>query len=350
MFKARIEAFLRNVDVDCLFITSPENLQYFSGFTGGEATLLLTETERLLYTDSRYLIQAAEEAPDFQIIDIAKTRASDGLKERNPALVAFEGACVSADDFMALKEKLPDAKWRSVSREILIKRSVKDALELDSTRCAAKLADEAFSHVLELIKPGVTEKDIAMELEWYMRKNGASGPSFPIVCASGVRSAMPHGVATDKKLEQGDFLTMDFGCLVSGYASDMTRTVVLGKATEEQKRIYETVKRAQETALTVIRAGVSGKMADAAARDVIKEAGYGPYFGHALGHGTGLEIHEQPVLSPRSEMVLEPNMLVTVEPGIYIENLGGVRIEDLVIVTETGLENLTSSTKELLEL
>ncbi len=350
MFIERIEAFFRKIDADCLFITSPENLQYFSGFTGGEATLLVTEIERLLYTDSRYLIQAAEEAPDFQIVDIAEIRASDGLQEKNPGLVAFEGAYVSADDFLALKDKLPKAKWQSVSREILVQRSVKDGLELDLTRRAAKLADEAFSHVLPQIKPGVTEKDIAMELEWYMRKNGASGPSFPIVCASGVRSAMPHGVATDKKLESGDFLTMDFGCLIGGYASDMTRTVVLGKATEEQKRIYETVKKAQETALAAVRAGVSGKEVDASARDIIKEAGYGQYFGHALGHGTGLEIHEQPVLSPKSETILKPNMLVTVEPGIYVENLGGVRIEDLVIVTEDGIDNLTSSTKELLEL
>ncbi len=350
MFQNRIEAFLGKIDADCLFITSPENLRYFSGFTGGEATLLVTKTERLLYTDSRYLIQAAEEAPDFQVIDIAGVRASDGLKERNPHSVAFEGACVSADEFLGLQEKLPEATWQSVSRDILVQRSVKDRTELDFTRRAAKLADDAFSHVLPFIKPGVTEKDVAMELEWYMRKNGASGPSFPIVCASGVRSAMPHGVATDKKLESGDFLTMDFGCLIEGYASDMTRTVVLGKATEEQKRIYETVKIAQETALTVVRAGISGKIADAAARDIIKEAGYGQYFGHALGHGTGLEIHEQPVLSPRSETILEPNMLVTVEPGVYVENLGGVRIEDLVIVTEKGIENLTSSTKELLEL
>ncbi len=350
MYIERISCLLSSQPVKTIYITSPENLYYYSGFTGGEGALVLTESARLLFTDSRYLVQASAEAPDFQVIDIAETKAADYLETHKPASVGYEDGFVTAAEYLALTEKLPGVRWEPFSREILRQRSKKNEQEKAFTRQAATLADEAFAHVLPLLRPGVTERDIALELEWYMRKNGAQAPSFDIICASGLRSAMPHGVATDKKLEKGDFVTMDFGCFVNGYASDMTRTVVLGKATEEQRRIYETVLSAQQAALFAIHSGILGKEADAAARTVIEEAGYGAFFGHALGHGTGLQIHERPVLSPKSEDVLESGMIVSIEPGIYMKELGGVRIEDLVIVTENGCENLTRSPKALLEL
>jgi len=207
---------------------------------------------------------------------------------------------------------------------------------------------EAFQAVLPLIKIGVTELEIAAELEYQMRKRGGEGTSFETIVVSGHKSSMPHGKPSDKKIESGDFVTMDFGCMYQGYCSDMTRTVAVGKISDEQRKIYDTVKHAQEAGLSAIRAGVAGMDADKIARQVIADAGYGAYFGHSLGHGVGLLIHELPNLSPRSETILQPNMVVTCEPGIYIPNLGGVRIEDMVCVRQDGIENFTHLSKELL--
>ncbi len=350
MFTKRIRRLFGSVSTDAIYITSPENLRYFSGFTGGEGALILQPGACTLFTDSRYLVQAAAEAPDCEICDTAQHKAADALKDLAPETIGFESGFVTHAAAKRLFEALPQAEWVGVDEAVLMQRAVKDAQELELTRQAAALADDAFSHVLPHLRPGVRELDVALELEWYMRQNGASAASFPIICASGLRSALPHGVAGEKVLAEGDFVTMDFGCFYNGYASDMTRTVVLGKASLQQKTVYDTVLRAQEAGLAAICAGKTGSAADRAARQMISEAGYGDYFGHALGHGTGLQIHEQPVLSTRSQTVLKPNMLVTVEPGIYIEDFGGVRIEDLVIVTEEGCENLTHSDKQLLEI
>ena len=191
---------------------------------------------------------------------------------------------------------------------------------------------------------------MAAHIEFYMRDAGAEGTSFDTIAASGIHSSMPHAVPTDKVLEEGDFLTMDFGCLVNGYCSDMTRTIVYGRADEKQKEIYDVVLQAQMAALQAIKPGMTGKEVDAIARDVIKEAGYGDCFGHSLGHSVGLEIHETPCFSPREESVIEPGMVITVEPGIYVEGFGGVRIEDVVVITEDGCENITHSPKERMEI
>lgn len=195
----------------------------------------------------------------------------------------------------------------------------------------------------------MTEKQVAAWLEFYMKEEGAEGFSFDTIAASGLHSAMPHAVPTDKRLENGDFLTMDFGCLYQGYCSDMTRTVVMGRANAKQREVYETVLRAQETALQGIRPGMTGREIDSLAREVITKAGYGKCFGHSLGHSVGLEIHERPNFSPKEETVIWPGMVITVEPGIYIEGFGGVRIEDVVILTENGCENITHSPKNLIE-
>ena len=350
MFIKRIKHILSHIKADVLYITSPENLRYYSGFTGGEGAIVLSSDRLVLLTDSRYTLQAGEEAKDFEIINVAEEKPLDHLASLGIKTLAFEEGYLSAKAYIALCEALPDCDFVGADSEILKQRSIKDEQEQALTRKASRLACQAFDHVLPLLKPGVRELDIAMELEWFMKKGGASGASFPIICASGPRSAMPHGVASEKKLAKGDFVTLDFGCFVGGYASDMTRTVVLGNPTDEQRHIYNIVLEAQMRAVESIRAGVTGKEADAVARDIIEKAGYGKQFGHSLGHGTGLLIHEQPNLSPRSETVLESGMIVSVEPGIYVDGFGGVRIEDLVIVTEDGCENLVTAEKTLMVL
>ncbi|MFQ8599944.1 MAG: M24 family metallopeptidase [Oscillospiraceae bacterium] len=220
--------------------------------------------------------------------------------------------------------------------------------EIQKIEQAQALTESTFSHILSVIRAGVTEREIALEMEFFMRRQGADGVSFDFIVVSGNNSSLPHGVPTGKAVEKGDFITMDFGALVDGYHSDMTRTIAVGCVDEEQRRVYDTVLRAQRAALSAIRAGMRCSDADRAAREVIDGAGYAGCFGHGLGHGVGVEIHEAPNLSPRSAEILEPGMVVTVEPGIYIENRYGVRIEDMVVVQKGGCRNLTASPKELI--
>jgi len=350
LYQKRIQKLVEAALADAYFICSPENMYYFSGFTGGEGALFIHKDRQLLFTDSRYTVQAQSEAKDFEILDVAITSLSSFLQKEGKKTVGFEDDFVTFRHFMSLKKAAPNISFLPISECIYDIRMIKDATELSFISAAAKLADDAFMNILQKIVPGKTEREIALGLEYYMKQNGAEGLSFDTIVASGVRSAMPHGTATDKVLEKGDFITLDFGCKYKGYASDMTRTVVLGKANEKQKEIYEVVLSAQLAALNALSADVSAKAVDSVARDLIKNAGYGNCFGHGLGHSLGLMVHERPSLSPKSDATLKPNMLMTVEPGIYIENFGGVRIEDLVVITENGYKNLVFAPKELIEL
>ena len=228
-------------------------------------------------------------------------------------------------------------------------RVIKNEEELAWMERAEQIGDEAFSYILGELRPGISELEVAAKLEYFMRSNGAEKVSFDAIVASGLNSAMPHAVPTGKLLEKGDFVTLDFGCKYQGYCSDMTRTVVIGKADSRQKEIYQIVLDAQLAALEGLRPGMTGAEGDRLAREAIEKAGYGEYFGHGLGHSVGLEIHEKPALSMKDQTVLCPGMIETVEPGIYIPGFGGVRIEDMVVLTETGIRNLTSSPKELIE-
>lgn len=346
MYQQRIDRLMECTEADAVFISSPQNQYYFSGFTGGEAYLVVSRREQVLFTDSRYTIQAREQAKTFEVRDVG-SGMYDCLRQYDT--VGVEEAHVTQAEFRRFSEKL-GRPTSDVSSTISELRQIKDKTELNCIRTAARIADVGFAHILPFLRPDAREIDIALELEFFMRKQGAEGLSFETICASGVRSAMPHGVASEKELARGELITLDFGCKYKGYCSDMTRTVVLGHADAEQRRIYETVREAQKRALTAIYAGAPCRSVDAAARDYIASCGYGKQFGHSVGHSVGLDIHEAPSCGPRSDATLQENMLMTVEPGIYIDGFGGVRIEDLTIVTKLGCENLTTSPKELLEL
>jgi Xaa-Pro aminopeptidase len=264
--------------------------------------------------------------------------------------VGVEAEFVSLKLLERLKELLPMVIFKPTERLIESLSIIKDAEEIARIRKAVRIAEKAFSDVLKLVKPGISEKDIALDIEFKMRALGAENAAFDTIVASGQRSSMPHGRASDKKLRKGDFVTVDFGCLYHGYASDITRTVVLGKASEKQKSIYNIVLSAQKAACKAVKPGLACARLDGVARDMIMKAGYGDYFGHGLGHGIGTIVHDKPVLNPQSNDVLEPGMVVTIEPGIYIPNWGGVRIEDDVLVTANGGQVLSRLPKDLLEL
>lgn len=352
MNTAAIQKILLNSKTDAILITSPENIYYFSGFKSEDAVLLISASDCLIFTDSRYFIQAGEQAPFFTLCDISLESPASRIKEEGYKIIGFEEEFMTFSSYSKLSGELSPfgAEFVGVSRIISRERQIKSEKEIEYIKTAAQIADRAFSFILDKIEPGKTEKDIALILDYYMLKSGADGIAFDTICASGVRSAMPHGVASDKVIEKGDFITLDFGCKYEGYCSDMTRTVVCGRATSEQKKIYNTVLAAQEAAIREVKPNADNAYIDSVARNIIEEAGYGKNFGHALGHSLGLNVHESPALSKRSTDKLKSGILMTVEPGIYIENFGGVRIEDLLLVTYNGHVNLTTSPKELIEL
>ena len=342
-------------NIDVLLVTEINHVRYLSGFTGSNGIVILAPPRSYFLTDFRYTVQAHKEVKNCQII-IASRQLITELPQ-SPAFSHSKGVRVGVEaDFVSLslleklKELLPSAKFISTTQLIESLSIVKDNDEISRVKKAVKIADRAFSEILDQLKPGIKEKDVALEIEYKMKSLGAENPSFDTIVASGQRSSMPHGRASDKRLRKGDFVTLDFGCLYRGYASDITRTVVLGKATEKQKKVYNTVLSAQKAACKAVKPGMACSRLDGVARDMIMKAGYGDYFGHGLGHGLGMLVHDRPVLSPQSNDILEPGMIVTIEPGVYIPNWGGVRIEDDVLVTSAGGQILTRSPKELLEL
>jgi Xaa-Pro aminopeptidase len=336
--------------IDGLLVASPYNRRYITNFTGSAGIALITEEKALFITDFRYTDQAAKQAEGFEIIqhtlpiqqEAAKQAQRLGIKK-----LGFEQDYMAFATFKAYEEAM-QAELIPVSNIVEELRLIKSEAEIKILKVAADIADAAFKHILDFIKPGLTELEVSNELEFFMRKAGASSSSFDIIVASGERSALPHGVASEKVIEKGDMVTMDYGALYNGYISDITRTVAVGEPAPKLKEIYNVVLEAQLKGVDEIKPGMTGKEADAISRNYIAEKGYGDYFGHSLGHGIGLEVHEAPSLSYRSETVLQPGMAVTVEPGIYIQGLGGVRIEDDIIITQDGNELLTHSTKDLI--
>lgn len=342
-----INDILKKKNLEAIIITSPENLYYFSGFTGGEGLLVFTPEKKYIIVDGRYTIQAKEQTKGFEVIEY-KILPYKIIADMRFDKIGFEDKTISYNSFKMMSRAMPAVTTIGVSDELNEFRKVKSEEECKNIRRAEQIGDMAFEHILPFIKPGITERKIALELEYFMKKQGASALSFDTIVAVGERSALPHANLTDAKVEDGKVVLMDFGCVYSGYCSDMTRTVAVGYADDKTKNIYDTVLNAQLAALSAIKAGMYNKEVDKIARDIIADAGYGDNFNHSLGHGVGLEIHEQPNLSPRSEDILKKGNIVTVEPGIYVEGFCGIRIEDLVLVTEDGCENFTHSSKDFI--
>lgn len=342
---------LEGLHLEAILITNPYNRRYLSGFTGSAGFVLATRRKSYLLVDFRYVTQGKEQAPHLEVIEHA-SKPMETVKELLKGLgigkVGFEQNDLSYSLYRSYEADLGDIGVVPTSLVVEKLRMYKDAEELAVMQAAADLADRAFTHILGYLKPGVAEKEIALELEFFMRRNGATSSSFDTIVASGERSALPHGVASDRLLGANEFVKMDYGALYNGYCSDITRTVVLGTPTEKHKEIYNIVREAQLACLAGLKPGMTGREGDALARDVIRKAGYGDCFGHGTGHSLGLEIHENPRLSPNCDIEFQPGMTVTVEPGIYLPGFGGVRIEDDVVFTETGIQILTKSTKELL--
>jgi Xaa-Pro aminopeptidase len=329
-------------------------MRYISGFAGETGYVYISEKRHAVVTDFRYTIQAEMEAEGYEVITIGnggyEESLNDLLKIDGIKRLGFEAEDMLFATYNKLKDKLAVQELVPLGNEITAMRRIKTPRELEYIKQAEAIGDQVFTEILGFIRPGMTELEIAARIEYLLKVKGAQGCSFPAIVASGVNSSMPHAVPTSKKIEVGDFLTMDFGCVYEGYCSDMTRTIVIGKASEKQKEVYGTVLKAQLAALDFLKAGVKGKEVDKVARDIIYSAGYEGCFGHGLGHSVGLHIHENPRLSMLEEGTIEAGMTETVEPGIYIKGFGGVRIEDLVVVTEDGYENFTFSNKNLIEL
>ena len=298
---------MSQVPVDAFLVSNMQNWRFVSGFTGDAGTLLITRDEAIIFTDSRYTEQAEQEAPDYTVIKtvVEKNVLKETIDKIRISRIAFEKDYVTYSRWEKLKETLSGQELIGVSGWVEELRAVKSEEEAGYIARAQGIADEAFSRLLPLVKAGASEMDLALELEFTIRKLGSEGIAFPFIVVSGARSSLPHGVPTSKKLEPGDFVTFDFGARCNGYCSDMTRTVVVGHASDKHREIYDLVLRAQLAALEVIKPGVMAREVDLAGRRVIEEAGYGEYFGHGIGHGVGLNVHEKPSVGKTSEDVLK---------------------------------------------
>jgi Xaa-Pro aminopeptidase len=343
---------LTGAGVDAVLITELVNVRYLTGYTGSNGLALIAPDTRAFVTDFRYVEQAAEEVdPGFDRLN-ASVDLLEAIKDALPAggelRLGFEAAHVSVREHERLRELLPD-RIELVAVQGLVEklRAVKDPAELTAIRAAAALADEAFARLIAGRLVGRTERDLALELEFDMRRRGAEQPSFSPIVAAGPHGALPHASPRAVEVKRGDLVVIDWGAQLDGYCSDCTRTVAAGEATDHANEIYQLVLEAQLAGLDAVKPGADGRHVDGVARDVIEAAGHAEHFGHGLGHGVGLDVHEAPRLSQRSDSVLETGNIVTVEPGVYLPGDLGVRVEDLVLVTEDGHEILTAVSKDL---
>lgn len=341
-------------DMDAALITSEVNRRYYTGFVSSAGALLVTREKAVLLLDSRYVEAGGKKVTDAEVVlmtDMAR-QLNELFEEYKVKTVGIESGYMTVESLYSLRkvlsaQMLDDPRLNSI---ILKHRCVKSEEEMAEIRAAQAITDKTFIHMLDLIKPGVSEKDLQLELDYYMLRNGATGLAFETILAAGANGSMPHAVPGDNVIKEGDFVTMDFGAAHNGYCSDMTRTVAVGKITEEQEKVYNLVLDAQLAAIDAVRAGVPCNSIDKVARDMIYGAGYEGRFGHGLGHSLGLEIHENPRFSMLCSDITEVGTVMSVEPGIYLDGRFGVRIEDIVMITENGCEVITKSEKKLITL
>ena len=336
--------------IEAILFLDMINIRYLTGFAGSEGALLIGQEEATLLIDGRYATQARQEAHGVKVFEyqdridgIAAVILEDGSKT-----VGFEAQAISYDTYTRLKNRLKGTKLRPVSDEISAIRAIKGEREIASIRKAAEISSGALTSVYDFIRPGVRERDLAVDLEFKMRHNGAEGVSFATIVASGTNSALPHAAPSSRKIEDGDVVVIDCGAVYGGYHSDETCTFAVGQANDRQKEVYRLVKEAHDRALDTVRAGVPCSVVDRAARTCIEDRGLGAYFPHGTGHGVGLAIHEAPRIAAKSKGALEAGMVVTIEPGVYIPDIWGIRIEDTVLVKEDGCEVLTKIVKDFI--
>jgi Xaa-Pro aminopeptidase len=352
MYKARQKAAAeaaRQLGADALLVNGLVSIRYLTGFTGSEATLVITGDTPLLLCDSRYTLQATAETSGCRVVEykVKLDGIATVIRDSGCLRVAFDADKTVVSFFNRLTGLLADIEFVPLADQLEHLRAVKTADEVQSVENSAKLASAAFVELLPMIKAGVPERILAVELEVLMKRSGAENKAFDFIVASGERGALPHGAPSDKLINSGELVTFDFGACLGGYNSDETVTVAVGSPEKLLLEIYSIVKDAHDMAIAAIRPGAECRVVDAVARDYIGSCGYGERFGHGLGHGVGLEVHEKPVLSPRSEDVLAEGMIVTIEPGIYLPGVGGVRVESLLLVTGQGSRRLGGIDKQL---
>lgn len=338
---------MKDLSLPAVLITDPANVFYFSGFTGspGDGILFVTLEHMLILTDSRYTLQVYAQCPDCAIhgtssSDIASL--TEIITQLNITKIGFENSQISYSFWRRITIQFPDISLIPLHDLFMHFRNIKDEKEFLFLQKSCQIAVHSLRETVRFIKPGITEREVALELEYRMRKNGASGPSFDTIVASGERSALPHGVASNRIIQEREPVTVDFGAIYEGYCSDMTRTFFVGQPSDKLIDIYTAVYDAQKAALDHFFVGISSFELDRIARNVLTEAGYGDYFTHSLGHGVGIEIHEGITIGRKKSTPIEPGMVFSIEPGVYIEGVGGVRIEDLVYCSNDGIINLTA--------
>lgn len=333
-----------------------ENVRYITGFTGDTAYVVITPQRKILILDDRFIDQAKEQCPEFEVIRFERPftkKLREVVEELNIRKLGVEFNGLTMGMFKIIKDALSEIELVEIDGIIESLREIKDTEEIQLIEHASQIAGKAYEHILNFFKVGAREKDIALEFEYFMRKNGADGLAFDTILVSGKRTTYQHGVPSEKKINNGDFVIIDFGALYKGYRCDISRAFVVGQATVKQKDIYYTVMKAQQKGLDLLKAGVKGKNVCADVRRIIEDAGYGDYTGYNLGHGVGLEVHEAPNFTSYDELIFEEGHVVTVDPGIYIPGWGGVRIEDTVVIEKDGykvLSDLPNSPKHLMEL